>query len=87
MRSSFSGVASVVAEASALAAAARASVASVFAVGTACSKEALSACFAASNSCTSVSYVFRLFVIAMRARLNAAHTFPVVAAAAAHALS
>ena len=87
MRSSFSGVASVVAGASALAAAAHASVASAFAVGTACSKEALSACFVSSNSCTSVSYVFRLFVIAMRARLNAARTFPVVAAAAAHALS
>ena len=69
MRSSFSGVASVVAGASALAAAARASVASAFAVSTACSKEALSACFVSSNSCTSASYLFRLFVIAMRARL------------------
>lgn len=87
MRSSFSGVASVVAGASALAAAAHTSVAPASAVGIACSKEALSACFAASNSCTSVSYVFRLFVIAMRARPNAARTFPVVAAAVAHALS
>ena len=80
MRSSFSGVASVVAGASALAAAAHASVASAFAVGTACSKEALSAGFVSSNSCTSVSYVFRLFVIAMRAWLNAARTFTTVAA-------
>lgn len=69
MRSSFSGVASVVAGASALAAAAHAPAASAFAVGTSCSKEAFSACFVSSNSCISVSYVFRLFVIAMRARL------------------
>lgn len=92
MRSSFSGVASVVAGASALAAAAHASVAPTSAAGTACSKEALSACFASSNSCTSVSYAFRFFVAVVlaavvRARPNAAHTFPVDAAAAIHALN
>ena len=87
MRSSFSGVASVVAGASALAAAAHASVAPTSAVGTACSKEALSACFVSSNSCTSVSYAFRFFVaVAVRARFNTTGTFPVAAAVASDAL-
>ena len=92
MRSSFSGVASVVAGASALAAAAHASVAPTSAAGIASSKEVIATCFASSNSCTSVSYAFRFFVaVAMftavvRARFNATSTFPVAAAVASDAL-
>ena len=91
MRLSFSGEASVAAGASAHAVAAHASAAPDSAAGTARSKETFSACFASSNSCTSVSYAFRFFVAVVltavvRARFNATSTFPVAAAVASDAL-